>query len=151
MWITCRCGRRHFGRFGAAGLVLVDGSGHVLLTHRSAYVHFPGTWAFPGGALDEGETPADAAVRELSEEVGVPAAAATVLSTVAGTDHGVWRYTYVLATLDPQWTDVPLEPNWEIEAVKWVALDHLETLPLHPDLLTDLPALRAALAAITAP
>ena len=150
MWVTCQCGRRHYGYYGAAGLVLVDKAGQVLLTHRSEYVHFPGLWSFPGGALDEGETPAQAALRELGEEVGIPAAAVTVLSSLAGLDHEVWRYTYVLARLDPEWTDVPLTPNWEIEAVKWVALGDLEMLPLHPDLLNDLPMLRAALATATA-
>lgn len=147
MWVTCRCGRRHYGLYGAAGLVLIDDAGQLLLTHRSEWVHFPGTWSFPGGALDAGETPADAALREVDEELGLPASAVTVLSTVVGTDHEVWRYTYVLARLDPQWTDRPLTPNWEIEAVKWVAPDQLETLPLHPDLRTDLPTLRAALLA----
>ena len=148
MWVTCRCGRRHYGRYGAAGLVLVDGAGQLLLTHRSEYVHFPGTWSFPGGALDEGETPADAALRELDEEVGVPSAAVTVVSAVVGMDHEDWRYTYVLGTLNPQWTEVPLTPNWETQEAKWVAPDHLDTLPLHPGLATDLSTLRAALAAL---
>jgi 8-oxo-dGTP diphosphatase len=148
MWVTCRCGRQHYGRFGAAGLVLIDGLGQLLLTHRSEWVHFPGTWSFPGGALDEGETPADAALREVNEELGLPASAITVLSTVVGTDHEVWRYTYVLAKLDPEWVDRPLLPNWEIEAVKWLALDQLESVPLHPDLRHDLPALRAAVRAV---
>lgn len=151
MWVTCTCGRQHFGPYGAAGLVLVDASGSLLLAHRSEFVHFGGTWSFPGGALEAGETPVDAALRELGEEVGVPAAAVTVVSSVPGADHGVWRYTYVLGRLGPQWTEVPLTPNWETEAVKWVAPAHLEELPLHPDLLTDLPVLRAALQRLTAP
>ena len=77
----------------------------------------------------------------------MPVEAVTVLSSVAGMDHEVWRYTYVLARLNPQWTDVPLTPNWETAAVKWIAPGDLETLPLHPDLLTDLPILRAAVTA----
>jgi len=118
------------------------------MAHRSAFVHFPGTWSFPGGALEAGETPVDGALRELVEEVGVPTAAVTVVSMVGGTDHGDWRYTYVLGTLNPQWTELTLTPNWETEAVKWVAAHEMDGLPLHPDLLTDLPMLRAALAAV---
>lgn len=120
------------------------------MAHRSAYVHFPGTWSFPGGALEVGETPADGALRELTEEVGIPAAAVTVLGTVPGTDHGVWSYTYVLGRLSPEWTDVELTLNWEAEAVAWVAMSGLDALPLHPDLRTDLPALREALDAVAA-
>ncbi len=145
MWVTCGCGRRHYGPYGAAGLVLRDGAGRLLMAHRSEFVHFPGTWAFPGGALERGETPADAALREMAEELGVPGAAARVLSTVAGTDHGDWRYTYVLADLIPEWTQLQLELNWETEAVAWVAPHEMADLPLHPDLRSDLPDLHAAL------
>jgi 8-oxo-dGTP pyrophosphatase MutT (NUDIX family) len=53
--VLCHCGDLHFGWYGAAGLVLVDRDGRVLLTHRSGRVHRPGTWAFPGGALAGGD------------------------------------------------------------------------------------------------
>jgi 8-oxo-dGTP diphosphatase len=148
MWVWCRCGRRHFGHHGAAGLVLIDDAGRVLLAHRSEFVHFAGTWSFPGGAIEAGETPADAALRELDEEIGVPATAVSVLTSVAGVDHEVWRYTYVLGRLTAPWADVPFAPNWETAAVAWLEPDRLETLPLHPDLVTDLPRLRAALATV---
>ncbi|MBX6752014.1 MAG: NUDIX hydrolase [Micromonosporaceae bacterium] len=148
MWVWCRCGRRHFGHYGAAGLVLIDDAGRVLLAHRSEHVHFAGTWSFPGGALEQGETPADGALRELYEEIGVPATAVTVVTTVAGMDHEVWRYTYVLGRLNTQWTDVPFAPNSETEAVAWLTPDELDTVPLHPDLAIDLPKLRSALATV---
>lgn len=148
MWVWCRCGRQHYGTYGAAGLVLIDDAGRVLVAHRSAHVHFAGTWSFPGGALEEGETPADAALRELHEEIGVPPTAVCLITAVTGLDHEVWRYTYVLGRLVTQWTDVPVTPNWETEAVAWLAPDDLETLPLHPDLLVDLPMLRATLATV---
>jgi ADP-ribose pyrophosphatase len=148
MWVWCRCGRRHYGRYGAAGLVLLDHEGQVLLAHRSEHVHYAGTWSFPGGALERGETPADAALRELGEEIGVPATAVSVITNVPGMDHGVWRYTYVVGRLNTQWTDLLYAPNWETEAVAWLAPDRLDTVPLHPDLATDLPTLRTALATV---
>ncbi|HKI60042.1 MAG TPA: (deoxy)nucleoside triphosphate pyrophosphohydrolase [Mariprofundaceae bacterium] len=43
----------------------------VLLLKRPDNVHQGNLWSFPGGKVDEGETPLDAAVRELREETGL--------------------------------------------------------------------------------
>ncbi|HEY7223730.1 MAG TPA: NUDIX hydrolase [Micromonosporaceae bacterium] len=149
MWVQCRCGSRHFGPYGAAGLVVRDAAGLVLMAHRSTLVHFPGTWSFPGGALERGESPVAAALREIDEELGVPRSAVTVVQSITGTDHEDWRYTYVIADLVPQWTDVPVRLNWETEAVAWVELAEMAGLSLHPGVRADLPALHAALARVT--
>ena len=145
MWVTCVCGRRHFGSYGAAGLVVRDATGRVLMAHRSEFVHFGGTWSFPGGAIEWRETPEVAALREVSEELGLPPSAFSVVTTVVGTNHDVWSYTYVLADLLPQFVDARLRLNWENEAVAWVAPADMAALALHPDLRFDLPVLHAAL------
>lgn len=52
----------------------------LLLTRRSdALRHHPGQVAFPGGGIDDGESPAQAAVREAVEEAGIDAAGVDVL------------------------------------------------------------------------
>jgi 8-oxo-dGTP diphosphatase len=54
----------------AVGVVrAADGS--VLLAERTARQISPGFWELPGGKIDPGETPAQAAARELAEEVGI--------------------------------------------------------------------------------
>jgi mutator protein MutT len=52
----------------AAGIMFRSPQGRVLLLRRAASEDAPGTWAFPGGKLREGETPAQAAIREVWEE-----------------------------------------------------------------------------------
>ena len=48
------------------------GGAAVLLTRRSARLkNHPNQWALPGGRIDDGETPLQAAMREVSEEVGL--------------------------------------------------------------------------------
>jgi 8-oxo-dGTP diphosphatase len=53
--------------------VIRDEAGRVLLTRRPAHKHMGGLWEFPGGKIDDGESPATALIRELHEELGVEA------------------------------------------------------------------------------
>lgn len=53
-----------------AGVLLMAPDGRVLFLKRTSKSDHPGTWGFPGGLIEEGEEPAEAALRELAEEVG---------------------------------------------------------------------------------
>lgn len=141
---ACQCGRFHYGPYGAAGLVLTNTAGEVLVARRSEYVHRSGTWAFPGGAIDRGETPTECAIREAREELAVPRSAITVTGTLPGLDHGVWRYTYVLASVRAGAPAFRLRLNWETDEAAWIPLDQVARLTLHPDLRTAWPDLLAA-------
>jgi 8-oxo-dGTP pyrophosphatase MutT (NUDIX family) len=56
----------------ASVIVLRDGPLEVLLLRRNDASSFvPGAWVFPGGAIEEGESPAVAAARETFEEAGL--------------------------------------------------------------------------------
>ena len=73
-WVRCRCGQRHWGLHGAAGLVLLRREGpvaEVLLQLRAGWTHQGGSWALPGGARDSHEDVVTAALREASEEIGL--------------------------------------------------------------------------------
>jgi 8-oxo-dGTP diphosphatase len=123
---------RHWGRNGAAGLVLLRRRERlqVLLQLRAEWTHQGGLWGLPGGARDSHESVADAAKREAHEEAAVPEDAADVLDTWVGTDHGVWSYTYVIALVigdvDPRVTTP------ESDELAWVDLDDVPDLLLHP-------------------
>ena len=62
-------------RAAAVALVLTsdeEGRACFLITRRASRLrNHPGQWALPGGRLDAGETPEQAALREVDEEVGV--------------------------------------------------------------------------------
>ncbi|TKG62647.1 NUDIX hydrolase [Prauserella endophytica] len=141
-FVSCVCGERHWGLHGAAGLLLTDPRRGVLLQHRAGWTHHGETWALPGGAIRSDETPAQAATRETEEETAVPAGSVRVLSARAE-DHGTWRYTTVLATVDGSVR--PRVANAESTALDWVDPDDVERYPLHRNFAAAWPSLRAQL------
>ena len=139
-FVECTCGQLHWGPFGAAGLLL-HSRGRVLVQHRSVHVHGGACWGVPGGALDEGETPVEAALREAQEEVdGLPAERIRVVGQIATTDHLLWRYTTVVAHLDGV---VPLVSprGWESTEVSWISAADVASLRLHPAFAASWPVL----------
>ncbi|GAA2299084.1 hypothetical protein GCM10009853_064160 [Glycomyces scopariae] len=69
-------------RYGARCIV-IDEQDAVLFIGRTATAERPARWFLPGGGIDPGETPLDAAVRELSEETGLHVPPADVVGPVA--------------------------------------------------------------------
>ena len=78
-----RAGLKH----AAVALVVVDGMNKndpcLLLTRRSPRLRsHAAQWALPGGRCDKGETPVDAALRELDEELGLKISADDALAVL---------------------------------------------------------------------
>ena len=153
-WVRCRCGHRHWGLHGAAGLVLVRPPAaagapvEVLLQLRAGWTHQGGTWGLPGGARDSHEDAVTAALREAGEEVGVEPGRVRVAGSSVGTDHGDWRYDYVVARADRRLAVGVV--NDESDEVRWVGLDEVDALPLHPALAATWPQLRQWLSEVSA-
>ena len=143
-WIQCACGNKHWGLNGAAGILIVRGS-EILLQHRAPWVHNGDTWGIPGGARDSHESTIEGAFREAVEETGIDTALLTVLHTYTD-DHGDWKYETVIAKGSNE--IVAHEVNDESHEVRWVDIERVEELPLHPSFAKSWPTLKGLVQAL---
>jgi 8-oxo-dGTP diphosphatase len=149
-WVRCGLGHRHWGRFGAAGLLAyvpsAPGRASVLLQRRGWQGHHGGTWGLPGGAVDSHESPVQAALREAAEECAVPPELIRVQG-IFHDDHGGWAYDSVIAVADAAFEVYPASP--ETIAAAWVPADEATLLTLHPGLTAHWETLAGALEPVT--
>jgi 8-oxo-dGTP pyrophosphatase MutT (NUDIX family) len=105
----------------AAMTALVDDQQRVLLMWRHRFVQDKWGWELPGGLIDEGEEPVEAAVRELEEETGYRAGRVEHLVTFEPMVGMVASEHWVFAGYDPQLVAEPVEAN-EGGRLEWVPL-----------------------------
>jgi ADP-ribose pyrophosphatase len=141
-WVAGPDGTRYWGTFGAAGLMVAHRGTGVLLQHRAEWSHFGGTWGLPGGARHEHESAADAAIREAEEEAGVPGRELR-LRFASVLDLDWWSYTTVVADVPSVFA--PVVGDAESLELRWVGVDQVAALPLHPGFAAAWPSLRADL------
>ena len=144
-YLRCRLGHDHWGRNGAAGLLVRhvddDGAQRFLLQHRAPGVHHGDTWGIPGGALAWGESAEEGAWRETEEELGA-LPHLTVRSRHVD-DHGGWSYTTVVADALERFRTEAL--TWETGAggARWCTREEMDALPLHHGFAASLSAVLA--------
>jgi len=141
-WVYGPDGEKFWGRYGAAGLLVWHRETGILLQHRVGWSHFGGTWGLPGGARKKGETAEAGALREANEEAGVAASLVSVLFTSV-LDLGFWSYTTVVVEASEHFEAVIGDA--ESVALRWVPLDEVESLPLHPGFAASWPSLHSRL------
>ena len=140
-WVQCACGHKHWGLNGAAGILILRGT-EILLQHRAPWVHNGDTWGIPGGARDSHESTIEGAFREAVEETGIDTQLLTPLHTFSD-DHGDWKYETVIARAAAGL--IAHEVNDESHEVRWVEIDLVDELPLHPSFAKSWPELKALL------
>ena len=119
-------------RINVVGAVLTQGT-KILAAQRGEGMSLSGMWEFPGGKIEEGETPQEALRRELEEELLCSAEIGEKLETTEYEyDFGIVILTTFFGTI------VDNEPTLtEHSELRWVEAAELGDLPWAP---ADIPA-----------
>ncbi|WP_395293949.1 NUDIX domain-containing protein [Kitasatospora hibisci] len=117
----------------AAGVVVVDDAGRVLLQRRTDN----GMWALPGGRMDLGESPAGCGIRETREETGLDIEITGIVGThtnpghVFAYDDGEVRQEFSVRLLGRP-IGGGLQVSDESREVAWFSPAQTDELPMVP-------------------
>jgi len=113
-----------------AAAALVDSDGRILIAKRPQGKQLAGLWEFPGGKLDEGETPEECLIRELNEELGIKVTRAC-LAPFVFTSHAYESFHLLMPLfLCRRWEG--FVSAREHEAIAWVKPQRMGEYPMPP-------------------
>jgi 8-oxo-dGTP diphosphatase len=111
-----------------AACALIDADRRVLIAQRPEGKPMAGLWEFPGGKVEQGETPEETLVRELEEELGI-VTQAPCLAPLTFASHGYDDF-HLLMPLYICRRYEGIARGLEGQAVKWVRARDLRDYPM---------------------
>ncbi|WP_296039774.1 8-oxo-dGTP diphosphatase MutT [uncultured Agrobacterium sp.] len=113
-----------------AACALLDQDGRILLAQRPPCKSLAGLWEFPGGKVEQGETPEETLVRELDEELGITTKIAC-LAPLTFASH-TYETFHLLMPLYVCRRYEGIPHGREGQNVKWVKPQALRDYPMPP-------------------
>ena len=123
-----------------AAAALIDTEGRVLLAQRPPGKSLAGLWEFPGGKVEEGESPEVALIRELREELGIDTWQ-SCLAPLTFASHAYENFHLLMPLFAcRRWQGIP-QPR-EGQVLAWVRPAAMRDYPMPPADLPLIPILR---------
>lgn len=123
---------QHPGRplFPVVAAALVDDAGRVLLQQRPEGKALAGLWEFPGGKLEQGETPEAALVRELREELDIVVSPAALEPAGFASEPLADRHLLLMLYVVRDWAGTPRA--LEADGLVWCRPEDMAFWPMPP-------------------
>ena len=123
-----------------SAVALVDVEGRVLLAQRPEGKSMAGLWEFPGGKVEQGETPEAALIRELQEELGI-GTWQSCLAPLTFASHSYEDFHLLMPLfICRKWEGVPQAREGQV--LKWVKGQDLRHYPMPAADVPLIPLLR---------
>ena len=123
-----------------SAVALIDRDSRLLLAQRPEGKSMAGLWEFPGGKVEQGETPEAALVRELHEELGIETWT-SCLAPLTFASHSYDDFHLLMPLFAcRKWEGTP--QSREGQALKWVRANDLRQFPMPPADIPLIPILR---------
>nr|WP_026317566.1 8-oxo-dGTP diphosphatase MutT [Ahrensia kielensis] len=109
---------------------LVDTDNRILLAQRPEGKSLAGLWEFPGGKIEQGETPEESLVRELKEELGITTQTAC-LAPLTFASYAYEKFHLLMPLfICRKFEGIPMPQ--ENQTLKWVRPEKLRDYPMPP-------------------
>ena len=109
---------------------LIDRDGRLLVQQRPEGLSMAGLWEFPGGKIERGETPEQALIRELGEELAIDVDHACLAPACFASDTLGDRHLLLLLYVCRKWRGTPVAQH--ASALRWVRPVELHGLAMPP-------------------
>jgi 8-oxo-dGTP diphosphatase len=114
---------------GAKAVIVHEGKILLVLRDNIPTISYPNTWNTPGGGIEEGESPREAIIRELQEEINLLPQEIINTGTTTYTDGSVVHRFFVPVS-DREFSSIHLVS--EGQKIGWFTLDELFQLEVSP-------------------
>ena len=113
-----------------ASIAIIDANDQILIAKRPNKKHLSGFWEFPGGKVEKGESPENALVREVKEELNIDINNKCIAPLTFSEFNYEKFHLLLLLYVCRRWEGEPM--SMEKNEIKWVKVNTLRQYEMPP-------------------
>ena len=113
-----------------ASIAIIDANDQILIAKRPNKKHLSGFWEFPGGKVEKGESPENALVREVKEELNIDIHNKCIAPLTFSEFNYEKFHLLLLLYVCRRWEGEPM--SMEKNEIKWVKANTLRQYKMPP-------------------